>query len=288
MPKGQAELKIHRVNIAERLYRITGGGLWADTLQAGQAAPIAEPLLNSKVLGSDSAHTAEFGGKLFWIWGDTNRIGYPLGNFQTTSATSPLAFDPDVGIELSYFQNERGFAKKMAPIPGEGPTWLDALVTLTDIKGRERLVATYVKVKPPLTIYETGLCEYDPGEELFKPILKLPSDAELVPAGHPFRHEGQLYFGNGLPDLRMPDRYESWLDPTTWESLQAETELQDANSDNRVKIHRGACTWSPFRKRWIFIATQTGGTASALGEIWYARGVLPARPVVHRDSNPNA
>lgn len=255
-PGGRAELKIKRINLAERLYRITGAG----------------PSLNAKVLGSDSAHTATFGGKFFWIWGDTHRIGYPLGNFQTTAATSPLDFDPNAGIELNYFKDETGFTKKIAPIPGEGPTWLDALVTLTDAEGRERVVATYQKVKPPLTIYETGLCEFDPVEEVFKSVLKLPDNAKLIPAGHPFRHKGQLYFGNGLPDLRMPDSYEAWRNPETWEAVKALAKLGE------VKIHRGAVAWSPFRERWIFILTENGGETSLLGEIWYAESRSPTGP----------
>jgi hypothetical protein len=35
--------------------------------------------------------------------------------------------------------------------------------------------------------------------------------------------------------------------------------------------------WNPFRKRWIMIAGQQGGT-SFLGEIWYAEATEPTGP----------
>ncbi|HEV2971843.1 MAG TPA: hypothetical protein VGY55_17850, partial [Pirellulales bacterium] len=91
---GSAQLEIDRINIAQRLYRITGADIYADSLLVGQAAPIAKPLLNARVVGQDSAVNAVYQGKLYWFSGDTSRPGYPLGNFDTTGATSIL---PDRG-----------------------------------------------------------------------------------------------------------------------------------------------------------------------------------------------
>src|SRR6516162_8544144 len=42
---GSATLKLRRVNIAERLYRVTGAGIYRDSLLTGRPAPIREPLL---------------------------------------------------------------------------------------------------------------------------------------------------------------------------------------------------------------------------------------------------
>ena len=104
-------------------------------------------------------------------------------------------------------------------------------------------------------------------------------DLRPAPEGHPFRDDGFLYFGNALPDLRIPDNYESWLDSSTWEALDPQPEaLSDANSDAKIKIHRGAIAWSPFRERWTFVFTQSGGESSLLGEIWYAESTSPEGP----------
>ncbi len=77
-PGGKMALKIKRLNIAERLYRITGSGIYRDSVLLGHEVPIQEPLLNAKVTGSDSVQLATYRGKLFWFWGDTNRPAYAL------------------------------------------------------------------------------------------------------------------------------------------------------------------------------------------------------------------
>ena len=74
---GSALLKIQRLNIAERLYRVTGGGIYAESVLAGKPVPIRQPVLNAQVFGSDSVVNAVYGGKLHWFWGDTNRPAYP-------------------------------------------------------------------------------------------------------------------------------------------------------------------------------------------------------------------
>ena len=45
---------IRRLNIARRLYRVTGGGIYRDSVLTGDPVPIREPLLNGQVLGQDS------------------------------------------------------------------------------------------------------------------------------------------------------------------------------------------------------------------------------------------
>src|SRR5687767_14382851 len=57
-PGASAELKIKRQNIAERLYRVTGQGIYRDTILLGEKAPIERPVLNGEVLGQDTVITA--------------------------------------------------------------------------------------------------------------------------------------------------------------------------------------------------------------------------------------
>src|SRR6516164_1168806 len=85
---GSVTLRIKRLNIAERLYRVTGAGIYRDSVLLGRKVPIRHPLLNAQVFGSDSVVTAIYRGKLHWFWGDTNRPGYPLGNFDVPGAIS--------------------------------------------------------------------------------------------------------------------------------------------------------------------------------------------------------
>jgi hypothetical protein len=59
---GSATLEIKRINIARRLYRVTGAGIYRDSLLTRLAAPIDQPLLNAQVFGSDSVVSAVFRG----------------------------------------------------------------------------------------------------------------------------------------------------------------------------------------------------------------------------------
>src|SRR4051812_44554359 len=76
-PGGEAILKIKRLNIAQRLYRTTGEGIYNDTVLAGRKPPLDQPVLNAQVLGQDSVQRAIYRGQIHWFWGDTNRAAYP-------------------------------------------------------------------------------------------------------------------------------------------------------------------------------------------------------------------
>jgi hypothetical protein len=79
---GSVDLKIKRVQLAQRLYRITGAGRLAESQLAGLVS-IHHPdaITKSKVIGQDSVQMTEYKKQLHWMWGDTNRLAYPLGNF---------------------------------------------------------------------------------------------------------------------------------------------------------------------------------------------------------------
>ena len=63
-PGGEATLKIKRINVAERLYRMTGGGIYRDSVLLGRPVPIEHPALNGLVLGQDSVFTIVYAGRL--------------------------------------------------------------------------------------------------------------------------------------------------------------------------------------------------------------------------------
>ncbi len=224
---GRARIEVKRINIAERLYRVTGAGIYRDSVLVGDKSPIREPVLNAQVLGQDSVLNAVFRGQVRWFWGDTNRPGYPLGNFNTPTATSRLpvdgGLDVEVGIDLDYSVDASGFAAPSAPMPGEGPTWLDGLTVLKDGSGRERMFAAFAKIRPPLTIYERGLAEFDPETRKFSKVVSIPLDTPAIPSGHPFPHRvdgvDYMYFADPYPlvrvradvdDLAHPERYEAF------------------------------------------------------------------------------
>lgn len=285
-PGETATIKVERQNLAERIGRITGAGRYEHTARCGRPLPAPDALLNAGVLGSDSVHNAVFEGKLFWLWGDTNRASYPLGNFQTTMATSPLLPGrPGASANpgLSYFTGSDGFVKAMAAMPGEGPTWLSALVTLKDAAGKEHLCATYAKVKAPLTVYERGLCEFAADKSVFEKILTFPPKAVAFPDGHPFPHQTEdgrewMYFGEALPQMRLPANYESWRDPRTYEPVTPDVAFTSQEDGRKIISHNGCLMWNEYRHLWLSIFTELHGRTSELGDIWVAEAPSPEGP----------
>ncbi len=233
---------INRVNIAQRLYRVTGAGLYRDSLLLGDTPPIRQPLLNAQVTGQDSVQTILYRGALHWFWGDTNRASYPLGNFSTSGATSLLpsqgGLDPSVGVDLTYFTDPAGFSRPMCPIPGQpGPVWIDGLVTLPGPGGAEQLFCHFVRVKTLGELYEQGLAQYNDAADVFEPITRFPTDAPLYPQGHPLRHadaDGDFwYFPAPFPLMRCRATRDSLLDLSTYESytcLKPGTRFRGADS----------------------------------------------------------
>jgi hypothetical protein len=247
---GSAVLKIKRINIAERLYRVTGGGIYRDSVLTGQRVPIREPVLNGRVFGSDSVVNAVYKGKIHWFWGDTNRPAYPLGNFQVPGATSRLpadgGLDPETGIDLRYFVDDKGFAREMVPIAGEGPTWIFGLVVLRDRAGRERMFASYLKVRPPLEVYARGLAEFNDDKQRFEKVADFAMDAPIHPGGHPFLKSADgidyVYFADPYPLTRVradPDSLKRLAEYEAFTCLKAGSRLNkpelDRDGDGKLR-----------------------------------------------------
>lgn len=234
-PCGRATIEIERQNIAERLYRITGRGIYRDSVLLGYDVPISRPVLNQQVVGQDSVQAVVHNGHVHWFWGDTSRVGHPLGNFQTTGATSRLpkdgGLDPAEGVDLNYYGDGDGFTRKMAPLPtDEGNViWIDRLVAVPDADGRRRLVARYAHLVSLGEKLSEGLVVFDEQRERFE-LLK--TDMNLSTSwehgrGHATatRYEdpddGQTYwfFSRPWPTVRVVDDFETVQQKEAYESF---------------------------------------------------------------------
>lgn len=242
IPGQSATVKIKRINIAERLYRITGQGIYRDSVLLGKPVPIQQPVINGLVMGSDSVSTVVHRDRIFWYWGDTGKPSYPLGNFHMTSATSELpengGLDPDVGVDLTYFTREDGFTREMARFNPKGPTWADGYVVLEDETGRERLYSSYGNVNTKMQAQSRGISVYNDEKEIYESIVEVPLDAPIWLAGHPFKHtvDGTeyIYYNRSLPLQRVKANPAALCDPSTYEAftcLQPGTRLEEAKID---------------------------------------------------------
>lgn len=225
-PGTTARVTVKRKNIAERLYRITGQGIYRDSVLLGRRPPLREPVLNGRVLGQDSAFAVPYGGRIYWFWGDTARESYPLGHFAMAGATAELpgrGLDPSVGIDLTYFVDKDGFSRPMAPLPEHGMVWLDAFITPADESGRQRMVAHYGLMKSLTERLEHGLMVYDDQKQIFERVLRLKDDARLFPEGQATRVmvDGQpyWYFAQPYPFVRVKDDWKSIFDVTAYEAF---------------------------------------------------------------------
>jgi hypothetical protein len=289
-PGKSKRIEVTRTIVAKRIGRITGAGLFVESQKLGKELD----WLESGIVGQDSVQNAVHNGKMFWIWGDTSMPNYPLGIFDGTGATTAIAplqkFEPPLKLKLDYFVDDKHRPRAVAPLGGSGPTWITGFVTLPDQQGRERMVASYMKIKPPLEIYRWGLCVWNDASAKFEPFKilwekseKSPKPPALIPDGHPAIWSDDagkkwLLFGNPLPKFKCPASFEASQDTNTWEKLSPPDSLPSASDGAPVKLHSGAIAWNPYRKRWIAIYMQSFGKPSAHGELWYAESLAPTGP----------
>lgn len=232
-PGHEAIIKIDRLNIAERLYRVTGQGIYRDSVLLGRPVPLKNPVLNGQVMGQDSVFTCLYRGRIFWMWGDTGKPSYPLGNFAMSGALSDLpghgGLDPAVGVDLEYFVGADGFSRKMAPLKEPGMIWLDGLLTVPDPQGHERMVAKFARLRTLTEVLERGLMVFNDATNTFEPLVR--PGLEFLPyrnMGHafPVQVQGQPYYYFTAPSpmgarMRVPARWEAVIDANQYEVLTA-------------------------------------------------------------------
>lgn len=265
---GAKQVAIKRINLAERLYRITGGGIYRDSVLLGQDVPLSEPLLSGKVLGQDTVAMTEYKGKLFWLWGDTDRPAYPLGNFKTSSAISHLpgasGLDPDEGVNLRYFMNRERFCKSMFPREDANLVWMSTLISV-DSDGKERLVASYCAMDSSRQPFEKGIAVFDDESRTFRPLVKYESKHHVLISSHAFKKDGYIYVNCPYPTIRVKADLASFCDPMGHEAftcLVPGTGYQGADS----KVQRDTqnrLVWGWKRNTAPLDDTQWGGLVKA-------------------------
>jgi hypothetical protein len=244
-----AVVKMKRVNIAERLYRITGSGIYRDSALVGAPVPIKHPLLDGQVMGQDTVMAAPYKGKIYWFFGDTERPGYPLGQFATSGATSLLpsagGLDPSAGVDLTYFVDSDGFSKKMLPLPGPGgPIWVGGVFTLVGADGQEHLYTKYVHLKGDISVGEQGLAVFDDKAEVFQPVAKYDTNAALHIDNQPFKviENGHPYLycqlGEAFPLVRAAANIAAVSDEHAYEGFSCLAPGGRFDGDN-TKLDRG-------------------------------------------------
>jgi hypothetical protein len=211
-PNGQAEFSIERTNIAERLYRITGAGIYHHSTLAGLDVPLKNPNLTGKVMGQDTVAMTRYKGQYHWLWGDTDRPAYPLGNFKTSGAVSPVpdagGLHPETGIDLTYFTDQSGFSKQMFPRDDAGLVWMGTMNTVSD-GGAEYLIASYAAMRgADQEVFERGFAVFNDTSQQWKRTIRFAQEHRIQPSGHAYKHTDEyIYVTQPYPVIRF------WANP---------------------------------------------------------------------------
>jgi hypothetical protein len=227
------EIKIKRHMAAERLCRLTGEGLYRDSLLLGYKPPFAVSPAPGRVAGQDSVEALLYHGKVYYFWGDTLRMEYPLGLYRTSGATTAVPdpkdpkSDPAAGIPFDYFTDAKtGFARAMMPQPErpEGVIWIDAVCVVPDDKGVDKLITHYSRRKGLGGEYEQGIALFNDEKAIFESAKQLPlTETWRRPKGCPILYEDcdtkWLLFGSPTPNVRVPATLKDVLDPTRYEAF---------------------------------------------------------------------
>lgn len=228
-----AEIKLTRRNAAERLCRLTGEGIYRDSILLGYDPPRPDSSHPGRVAGQDSIASALYRDKVYWFWGDTQRMEYPLGLFRVAGATTPLPkasdarSDPVHGLPFDYFVDaQTGFAQAMMPLPErpDGAIWISAVFTVPDEQGKERLIGHYSRRKSLEVELEHGIAIFRDDWEIFEPAVQLPlSETWRRPSGHPIAYEEAgskwILFGSPTPHVRAPANLKDILNPGKYEAF---------------------------------------------------------------------
>jgi hypothetical protein len=228
-PGKRAEVALERINVAERLYRATGQGLYRDSEMLGYPIPLKDGGRQGMVAGQDSVQRIQYRDRIYWFWGDTTRLSYPLGIFRMSGAVTSLPGSPDCnpeqGLNYTYFTAADGFSRPMAEVAdSKGVVWIDGVSVVPDTAGRERMVCRFMRREGLGELHEQGFMVYNDDREIFEVATTFPNTEQWrFVRDHPIRvkMDGADYLVSGpafpvtraratLGDVTKPGSYQSW------------------------------------------------------------------------------
>lgn len=313
----QAEIKLMRIGIAERVYRVTGQGIYREATRLGLDVPLPRPNMNGSLIAHGAARAAIFKDRLFWLWSDAQGLEDPRVIEGIGAATSGLpgkgGLDLSLGIHFEYLPPERVFASDQP-----GRVQLEGIVTVKDAAGQAHLVAHYSRFAADGARREHGIAEFNEQSGEFDAVTLLGEEFSWqCPRGHgvALTVEGRDYIGFADPfcTTRVPAVYEDVLDPSKYEALsfasdakaliwqkthaptsqteEAKLVMEGAVEKGRERLQvvnaadgkslslaSGCVTWNRHRKKWVLIASDALPGKGRSGRLWYAESDDGAGP----------
>lgn len=219
----QATIDPDASQIAIRLYRINGPGIFRDRVLLGQSSSQG---LNADMMSQDGPMTTIYQGRVYWTFGDTNHESAGHSNYRGSAAASSVPDDPERWFPLTYVHQIDGREASIAPaseFDNEGAlAWPGGLASVPDAGGTERLYSTF-RIMNPRTGFDTlalGLGRYNDTTHIFERKLWFDLARPTQPGAHAFKvtsgTQSFLYYENltriaATEDgLLHPENYETF------------------------------------------------------------------------------
>lgn len=230
-----ARVTLKRVNIAERVGRLTGQGLYRDSELLGRPRPLPNGS-PAGVTGQDSIQIVPYNGKLFYLWGDTNVAAYPLGNFRVTCAVTDADAHPETGLAYEYFLDpkEPGRPRQMMPLKGSShPVWLFGLLSLKDeATGRDVMYAHFGCYRQMVHVERQGIAKFNDERGVFEVAAEIDKTEKWrFPTSQAVRVQEEedgdrFYFTTPFLQVRVAAKPEAICDPQQYEALRFDPETK--------------------------------------------------------------
>jgi len=245
------KIPLKRIQLAQRLYRSTGIGKYSHTKRLGIPPSFPQEHSQNKnifesPIGCDSVLTAVLGGRMYWFWGDTSALHYPIGgSFHMTGATTSAA-DLDVDShppEFEFFRDQDHRVRPLAIMPGDGPTWISGVTVVKDARGDDVMLGNYVKVRNSLEAYRWGFVRWNTQTNRFDQVVEFlespklfpPSQSHTLQYNDPTTNDKHVYLCCPFPNRRVLASDAAYIDPEQYEGF---TCLQDGTAFEDRKIDR--------------------------------------------------
>jgi len=290
---GDVVVPLVRVDIAQRMYRVTGTGIYRDSELLNREVPLPIGNHAAGLVSAWGVQRASIGKKVVWCWRQSLLSHGGMTSVSVAGAWSDFpehgGLDPTQGIHFAYLPAGTEQVHSLLTAEDPGAIWIEGLTSVPDETGKLNLVAHYIRQGAEGERAEHGIAIWT-DEKRFERIVVLGDEYEWqFPAGQcvtrqPFCH---VRCPARLDAVRNPGAFEalSW-DTTshkyTWQQSrppmsqreestwiaegsisQPRTQVRDHNSQKPVPVQESSIEWNPHHRCYVMIAS------SVDGDVWF-------------------
>ncbi len=226
-PASEITVPLVRVDIAQRIYRVTGTGIYRDSELLKREVPL--PLGNhaAGLVSAWGVQRAALGTKVLWCWRQALLSNERNPSLNVVGAWSDHpehgGLDPTQGIHYSYHTSGSDQAHSLLTADEPGGIWMEGLTSVPDESGKLQLVAHYTREGTKGERAEHGIAIWTE-QKRFERIVILGDEYEWqFPAGQCVTRRGEdaewCYFAAPFCRVRCPARLDAVRNPGSYQAL---------------------------------------------------------------------